>query len=238
MKEFIQFENLNVEIWRRPRQRRMYLTVRDDGRVRVTCNRSLPRRSILSFIADNREFIAGRAPPPPKQFLSGDTLLHFGRQMRLNVVWTWDQNFRVVATGDEIELTAPIGCHVGDRARAVAAFFRRQGRNHLIARVNELSARTNLRPAAVSIRGQQSRWGSCSALGRINLNWKLAAAPPAVIDYVILHELSHLEHLNHSPQFWGLVERLDPDWRRSSAWLTEHSRQIGAQFATSRDFAR
>ena len=230
MKEFIQFENLNVEIWRRPRQRRMYLSVRDDGRVRVTCNRSLPRRTILDFIADNRTFIARRAPPTPKQFLSDDQILYFGRRLRLSVVWTWDREWRVVVHDDHLEVFAPVGAHADARAAAIASFFREEGRRHLIERTGDLARATGLHPAGVSIRGQRGRWGSCSSGRRLSLNWKLAAAPPWVIDYVITHELAHLEHLNHSPRFWALVERLDPEWRRASAWLTEHAREIHAQF--------
>jgi predicted metal-dependent hydrolase len=87
-------------------------------------------------------------------------------------------------------------------------------------------------PSHVSIRGQRTRWGSCSSEGAISLNWKLLAAPIDVIDYVIVHELAHIRHLDHSPQFWSLVETFYPDWRLAKLWLKEHEFSIGVQFHT------
>ena len=239
MREIIQFENLTVEIWRRPRQRRMYLTVRAPGQVRVTCNRGRARRDVLGFVADNRAFIARRNEEferqrlthPPKRCVSGEAFLYLGRRLPLDVIWTWTPQLRVrVTEGDRREVLAPVGGDEADRRRAVLAFYRRRGRAHLLARAERLATQTGLRPRAVAIRGQKTRWGSCSSRGQISLNWKLMAAPPAVIDYVIYHELAHLRHLDHSPQFWALVERLDANWKSSAAWLRENEAEVNVQF--------
>ena len=238
MKEIIQFENLRVEIWRRPRQRRMYLTVRDVGRVRVTCNRGKAKRDILGFVSDNRAFIARRTDEleglsrrfPPKRCLSGERYLYLGERLPLDVIWTWGPRARVRVADERLELLAPIGSSEADRTAAVNAFFRRRGRTLLLERITELATRAGLQPRAVSIRGQQTRWGSCSSRGQISLNWKLMAAPRAVIDYVIHHELAHLKHLDHSPRFWALVERLDPNWRAAAAWLKTSEPEINVQF--------
>ncbi len=64
----------------------------------------------------------------------------------------------------------------------------------------------------ISIRNQKSRWGSCSMLGNVNFNYKLALLPPALSDYVIVHELCHIGEMNHGPKFWALVARAIPDW--------------------------
>ena len=73
----------------------------------------------------------------------------------------------------------------------------------------------------ISIREQKTRWGSCSAKKNLNFNWKLMLAPPDVLDYVVVHELCHLIHLDHSPAFWALVGSVLPDYRARRRWLND-----------------
>lgn len=104
-------------------------------------------------------------------------------------------------------------------AVALARFMKRRAVECLPQRLAELSARTGLVPARVGLSSARRRWGSCTAQGAIRLNWRLMQAPPAVIDYVLIHELAHLVELNHSPRFWTLVEQFCPDWRQQRNWL-------------------
>jgi predicted metal-dependent hydrolase len=78
----------------------------------------------------------------------------------------------------------------------------------------------------IEIRGQRTRWGSCSPRGTLSFNWRLALAPFEVLDYVVVHELCHLRELNHSPRFWQLVAGRRPNWRRQRAWLHEHGPEL------------
>ena len=71
----------------------------------------------------------------------------------------------------------------------------------------------------ISIRNQRSRWGSCGRDGHITLNWRLVLMPQEVRDYVILHELMHLRRMDHSPEYWRLVEAACPDYRQARDWL-------------------
>jgi predicted metal-dependent hydrolase len=86
-------------------------------------------------------------------------------------------------------------------------------------RLLELAAAHGLAVARVSVRNQRSRWGSCSRAGHICLNWRLVAMPPAVRDYVMIHELMHLRRLDHSPRFWKLVAAACPNYQTYRAWL-------------------
>ncbi len=81
----------------------------------------------------------------------------------------------------------------------------------------------------VTVRGQHSRWGSCSARGSLSFNYLLLLAPPEVLDYVVVHELCHRREMNHSPRFWALVESQVPDWRERRAWLREHGQALMAR---------
>lgn len=71
----------------------------------------------------------------------------------------------------------------------------------------------------ITMRDTKGRWGSCSSDGNLNFSWRLAMAPPAVLDYVAAHEAAHLIEMNHGPRFWALVEGLRPDWRDQRVWL-------------------
>lgn len=74
----------------------------------------------------------------------------------------------------------------------------------------------------VRIKEQKTRWGSCSRKGNLNFNWKIVMAPPKVMDYVIIHELCHIKHMDHSKQFWGLVQQYMPEYKEARSWLREN----------------
>ena len=78
----------------------------------------------------------------------------------------------------------------------------------------------------ITIRSQKTRWGSCSAKGTLSFNWRLMLAPPAILDYVVVHELCHLTHMNHSPAFWQTVEKAFPDYKNARKWLRDHGNEL------------
>ncbi|MBD5523955.1 MAG: M48 family metallopeptidase [Lachnospiraceae bacterium] len=78
----------------------------------------------------------------------------------------------------------------------------------------------------ITIRDQKTRWGSCSARGTLSFNWRLMLAPPAILDYVVVHELCHLTHMNHSAAFWQKVESVYPDYRTARKWLKDHGQEL------------
>jgi predicted metal-dependent hydrolase len=75
----------------------------------------------------------------------------------------------------------------------------------------------------IRIKGQKTLWGSCSSKGNLNFNWKVAFAPRKVVDYLIIHELSHLRLMNHSKSFWQIVEKYMPEYKTQQKWLKEHN---------------
>lgn len=78
----------------------------------------------------------------------------------------------------------------------------------------------------ITVRDQKTRWGSCSARGTLSFNWRLMLAPPAILDYVVVHELCHLTHMNHSAAFWQKVESVYPDYRTARQWLKDHGPEL------------
>jgi hypothetical protein len=122
-----------------------------------------------------------------------------------------------VAFGDQA-LTAP-STDALDLRPHVEHHLRRLASRELRSRVDELADAHGITVAGVSIRSQRTRWGSCSPSGRISLNWRLIQVPPVVCDYVLLHELTHLHHLNHSARFWRELARLCPHHAEARRWL-------------------
>jgi predicted metal-dependent hydrolase len=92
----------------------------------------------------------------------------------------------------------------------------------LPCRLRALAAAHGLRVARVTIRNQHTRWGSCSRSGSVSLNWRLVLMPDPVRDYVLIHELMHLRHANHSRRFWRAVEEACPWYREARRWLRKH----------------
>ncbi|MBE0554766.1 MAG: M48 family metallopeptidase, partial [Rhodobacteraceae bacterium] len=78
------------------------------------------------------------------------------------------------------------------------------------------------RVTGITLRDTRSRWGSCTAAGRLMFSWRLIMAPPAVLDYVAAHEAAHLVEMNHSPAYWAVVGRIFPGWQAQRGWLRRH----------------
>jgi len=101
-----------------------------------------------------------------------------------------------------------------------------QANKVLINRLTNLARNYNLIPSKVFIKNQKTRWGSCNSRNEIRLNWRLILMPYSVMDYIITHELCHLEYMNHSKDFWNLVENFIPNYKDSEKWLKNNGISI------------
>ena len=114
-------------------------------------------------------------------------------------------------------------------SRRVQNLLKRLARDRLQARTDVHLATLGQRPVRVSIIDARSRWGSCSPHNRsIRYSWRVVMAPPEVLDYLAAHEVAHLVHADHSPAFWGVVERLVGDHRPFRRWLRDHGAALQA----------
>jgi predicted metal-dependent hydrolase len=105
---------------------------------------------------------------------------------------------------------------------ALERWYRRQARAQIEPRLDYATARAGTHYTALSIRGQRTRWASCSSRGAMSFNWRLLLASPEILDYVVEHEVAHLEVLGHSRRFWALVARRSPDYKRHERWLRHY----------------
>jgi predicted metal-dependent hydrolase len=110
----------------------------------------------------------------------------------------------------------------GDHRPAVERLYRRLARGEVAARLDSAVAAVGASYTGLSIRSQSTRWASCSSSGAMSFNWRLLLAPEPVLDYVVWHEVCHLDVRDHSPRFWGLLESRYPGWREQRDWLRLH----------------
>jgi len=110
----------------------------------------------------------------------------------------------------------------GDPRAALERFYRRAARVEIAARLDRATASIGATYAGLAIRQQRTRWASCSPRGQMSFNWRLMLAPARVLEYVVWHEVCHLQVADHSPRFWRLLDARLPSWREDRAWLAEH----------------
>ena len=223
-------EPLEVRFVRHPRARRYRLLFRSDGTARCT----IPPRGTLAearrFVASNEAWLLERyrrhktKPKGPKMLRPGGSVWFRGVETMLELHAAEDGTAEAVLG----EIRVPLKSHEGDLRPMVEAGLRRWAEKKLPLRTQELAALHGLekRIRSVSIRNQKTRWGSCSPRGVICLNWRLVQVPEWVRDYIILHELAHLQHLNHSDRFWAEVARLCPDYSKAEEWLKKSGKQV------------
>ncbi|WP_461208709.1 M48 family metallopeptidase [Desulfocurvus sp. DL9XJH121] len=220
------------------RARRVTLRVSPRRGVEVVVPRGFDRAAVPGIVARREGWIEAQvqrlrdkgwseSPPGRPEVLP---LRALGREVRLEAVHAAGRATALTPRGpDRLLLSGDTEDHAAGRV-LVLAWLKTQARLHLVPRLRELSARHGLPFAGAQVRAQASRWGSCSARGAISLNCKLCFLPPELAEHVLLHELAHLRHLDHSPDFHAFLHRLDPEsaarsraladaWHHVPGWL-------------------
>lgn len=224
------------ELRRSARARRLSVRVHRDARVEVVAPLRLGQRSIQEFIARHSDWIrrrrelALRDRPPPEPFPPAMLqLAAFGERWRVHLAGGAGRpRVRVHTAATPIGLLELRGHAASpqDMRRALLGWLQRHARERLGAALAATAQAAGFRYSGMSLRCQRTRWGSCSSRGMISLNLCLVFQPPEVLRYLLLHELSHTRHMNHSPAFWACVARHCPDWQRLDAELLQGWRQV------------
>ena len=218
-----------VEFVRHVRARHYILRVREDGGLRVTIPRAGTRAGADQFLHERRGWIEREREKHAREMASrgpwrdGSKVLYRGVESDLRVE---PGGSRLTVSFGEHAFTARASAS-DDLRPVVERYLRTVASKELPERLAGLAKEHGFNVAAVSVRNQSSRWGSCSPRGHISLNWRLIQVPPHVGDYVMLHELVHLRHLNHSVRFWRELDRLCPWHKDARAWLRS-SRRLSA----------
>jgi predicted metal-dependent hydrolase len=201
-------------IRRSARARRVRVNVHAHTGVEVVLPPRAPERAAAVAIVELRPWIERRlaeAREVAQRLASrSGTLPYLGQELRLQA-----EPGRTRVHRREHTLLVPDG----DARPALERFYRRRARLEIAPRLDRATALSGSSYAGLSIRAQKTRWASCSAEGAMSFNWRLLLAPERILDYVIWHEVCHLDVLDHSPRFWALLERRWPDYREDRAWL-------------------
>jgi predicted metal-dependent hydrolase len=208
------------------RARKYILRVRPDGTVRVTVPRGGSRAEAQRFLERHAAWLEEERARVSAAYVTpvwtaGATMWLHGEPVAIEIRQSRGRQY--ACYGDR---SVAIPSDAVDLRAYIQRDLRQLAKEELGARLRELAAVHSLTVPGVTIRNQQSRWGSCSRSGKIALNFRLVQMPRAVSDYVLIHELMHLKQQNHSVRFWRLVEAACPGFREAEAWLKRHGRGL------------
>lgn len=156
-----------------------------------------------------------------------DKIPYLGRDLEIKVTQNHQGVGSIGKEGDRLLVNLPV--QNSQLGLVIAQWYKKQAFEVIKEKVEKLSARFKLVYNRLTIRSQRTRWGSCSYSGNLNFNWKLIMAPEPVVDYVIIHELFHLQEMNHGKGFWKLVAEQCPRWHEHKKWLREHEAELAAK---------
>jgi predicted metal-dependent hydrolase len=165
-------------------------------------------------------------PPAVTALRSGSVILYRGRNHRLRLSRGVGELPRVVVDGDVIRISLPYQASDSIET-ALRTWFSEQARRMIERTVDQEAVRIGVNYTRLTIRDQKTKWGSCSKSGGLSFNWRLILFPPSVLRYVVVHELCHIKHFNHSERFWRLVAHHDKSYETSVEWLKTNGARMG-----------
>jgi predicted metal-dependent hydrolase len=225
--------DIHIRTSRRARRLRIDVTARKG--VVVVAPAGTPAEAINRFVLEKRDWIRrarnrvaaeAAASAPADAAALPDRLELRALDRRLPVQTVPADRRRIIDAGDHLRVegvTDP-----ADTRAQLERWLKAEAKRALVPRLDELARDHDLRFERTAVRGQRTRWASCSGRGTISLNFRLLFLPWRLVEHVMLHELAHTRHLNHSRHFWALLARLDPDWRHHHDELRDARRWVPA----------
>jgi predicted metal-dependent hydrolase len=210
--------------WRRSRRaRRVSLRIDPrDGAVVITLPLRCGRSQGMALLMNHADWVTRRlaALPGAVAFDDGAAVPLGGVEHRIRHVperrgTAWVEAGEILVAGQRDFL-----------ARRVGDFLRAEARRRLGSLVAEKAAASGLRPSRITVKDTRTRWGSCATSRALAFSWRLVMAPGFVQDYVVAHEVAHLQHMNHGPRFWALVDALTPHTAAAMAWLRDEGPRL------------
>ena len=209
---------ISYRIRRSERARRVRVTVEPDRGVEVVLPRRASERAAAAAVRELRPWIERRMREVQRAQAAvaarGDSVPYLDEVLELRAE---PGRTRVHRRGDV--LLTPAGAA---RGPALERWYRRAAQGEIAPRLDWACAQAGTSYERLTIRGQKTRWASCSRSGTMSFNWRLLLGPEAVLDYVVWHEICHLEIMDHSPRFWSLLASRCPDYKAQSAWLRRY----------------
>jgi len=220
-------ENIKIDNIIRTKRRTIALVVTQDARLIVRAPMKTPESYITDVVRQKERWVRKKIfeiklKPSllVKEFVNGESFLFLGRNYPLRIKTNIPQP---VILGDWIEVNIADPSIIRE---TLIKWYKDEAKNKISERCEWKSKITGYKPATVKISNAQKRWGSCGPRGDLNFSWHLIMAPMDIIDYVIVHELVHLEVKNHSKHFWNKVRTIMPDYNDRRHWLKQNGRDL------------
>jgi hypothetical protein len=209
----------------RSKRRTIALIIERDGSFTVRAPMRAPHVAIETFIQQKTDWITRTRekikstpgePTLEKKYTDGETFLFLGSPFDLKLVG-FQKPLLQFENGFILSRAAQT-----KGEQVFTRWYKERAFEIISERVKQYSGQNNFTPKQVKISSAKTRWGSCSPNGTLNFTWRLVMAPLDVIDYVVVHELSHLRVKNHSSKFWKVVESIYPEYKKQRKWLREN----------------
>ncbi|MGD0152756.1 MAG: SprT family zinc-dependent metalloprotease [Thermacetogeniaceae bacterium] len=208
------------------RRKTLKITVEPPNIISVVAPSGLSRRMVIERVRSKAAWIAGKLTcfddlhlPPDRSFVSGESFMYLGRDYPLSIYLNAQLKKPVASLrGERVWVETPAADPNAVRG-ALEAWYRQQALEKIGERVRYYQQQFLKCPSAIRVKEQKQRWGSCTGRDALLFNWRCIMAPLEVLDYVVVHEMCHLEHKNHSQQFWDLLISILPDFRQRKNWL-------------------
>ena len=213
------------------KRKTMLIRIENNGDVLVLAPIGTNNKTLINLLESKRDWvdrkrlmlIERQKHAPVYQLEDGGIVPFLGNPHQICLIDSDGKRCEVERSDSSINVVAPKD---GDWKYEVKRWYREQARIILTDEVERYRAVMNVNPGRIAIREQKTRWGSCSSKGNLNFNWKIVMAPLPVLEYLVLHEMCHLVHPNHSPNFWAEVRRLMPDYQGRRDWLKLHGTEL------------
>ncbi|WP_407310234.1 M48 family metallopeptidase [Desulfosporosinus sp. SB140] len=216
--------------------RRITLSILDD-RVRISAPKNVSAKQLKDLLHAKQEWILThwlenleKQVHSLRQYVNGEHFPYRGQGLELCLKRHAQQSIRVSLEGQVLMVHVPHdlpefqgSANIQD---SVIAWYKAQARKVLKSKLDEQAKQMQVTYQDFRLKDQKTRWGSCSTRGNLNLNWRIIMAPEEVIDYLIIHELAHLTHPNHSERFWQRVGAFMPEYLFWKKWLKDHGQEL------------
>lgn len=169
------------------------------------------------------------------RYVTGVKIPYRGRRMRLTITRKTTPEVEVTyQNGFKVALPEYVTDDVQDIIveDALKFWMKRKIKDDIKEIVNRYAQKHDLQPKGIQVKEQKHLWGSCSKDGTIHLNWHLICAPKAVLEYAVLHELCHIRHRTHGPEFWSLIKKIMPDYQDRKEWLDQNENKIVLNYSS------
>ncbi|HLR35929.1 MAG TPA: SprT family zinc-dependent metalloprotease [Tissierellales bacterium] len=157
-----------------------------------------------------------------KEYVNGESFMYLGRNYSLEIIENSDINKPKVKL---YQSKFYIETNTKDESKlkeAMELWYREKTLEKIMEKIEYFQPYFNVEPNSIKVKEQKKRWGSCNSNRDLMFNWRCSMAPSNVLDYIVVHEMCHMVHLNHSKNFWALVESIIPDYRKRKEWLKNH----------------